>query len=70
MKSLLSHERAKWLIIIVFIGIGAGFTAKNFISLPIECKPREVTHHFEETVEKLVFSGKVPLEYYFLFYLS
>ena len=37
MEKLLLSERAKWVFIIILIGIGAGFTAKNVISYPTEC---------------------------------
>tara|TARA_Y100001968_G_C18886562_1_gene494190 strand:+ start:165 stop:314 length:150 start_codon:yes stop_codon:yes gene_type:complete len=39
MNQLLSRERAKWLFAILFVAIGAGFTAKNVIPYPSECLP-------------------------------
>tara|TARA_Y100001968_G_scaffold71754_1_gene63012 strand:+ start:248 stop:454 length:207 start_codon:yes stop_codon:yes gene_type:complete len=42
MNRLLSGERSKWIFVIGLLAIGAGFTAKNVISYPIECTTPEV----------------------------
>ncbi len=39
---LISSERSKWIFLIGVVAIGAGFTAKNVISYPIECMSEEV----------------------------
>ncbi len=41
MNSFFSSERSKWIFVIGLVAIGAGFTAKNVISYPIECAPGE-----------------------------
>ena len=37
MKNFLVSQRAKWLLAIAVIAIGAGFATKNVISYPEEC---------------------------------
>ena len=39
MKNFLVSQRAKWLLAIALISIGAGFATKNVISYPEECNP-------------------------------
>ena len=41
MKNFLTSDRSKWIFVIVLVAIGAGFTAKNVISYPIECVPHK-----------------------------
>jgi len=43
---LFSSERIKWIFIIGVIAIGVGFTAKNVISYPTECKNEEIVSDF------------------------
>ena len=43
---LLSSERSKWIFVIGVVAIGAGFSAKNVISYPIECMSEEVVLDF------------------------
>jgi len=43
---LISSERSKWIFVIGVVAIGAGFTAKNVISYPIECMSEEVVQDF------------------------
>ena len=43
---LISSERSKWIFVIGVISIGAGFTAKNVISYPIECVKEEMVKDF------------------------
>ena len=42
MERLPSGERSKWIFVIGLLGMGAGFTAKNVISYPIECNTSEM----------------------------
>ena len=39
---LISSERSRWIILIGVVAIGAGFSAKNVISYPIECTRQDV----------------------------
>ena len=43
---LISSERSKWIFVIGLGAIGAGFTAKNVISYPTECKSEDVVQDF------------------------
>jgi len=43
---LLSSERAKWLLVLGVVAIGAGFTARNVISYPTECLKEEMVKDF------------------------
>ena len=43
---LLSSERTKCIFVIVVIAIGAGFTAKNVISLPSDCMKDQFVKDF------------------------
>tara|TARA_Y100001968_G_scaffold317083_1_gene345667 strand:- start:508 stop:732 length:225 start_codon:yes stop_codon:yes gene_type:complete len=43
---LLLSERAKWIFVIGVVAISSGFTAKNIISYPIECKQDELVKDF------------------------
>ena len=42
MNRLLSGERFKWIFLIRFLGVVAGFTPKNVISYPDECMTTEM----------------------------
>ena len=53
---LISSERSKWIFVIGLVAIGAGFTAKNVISYPTECRSEEVVQDFatpKETTRNL-----------------
>ena len=53
MRNLLASERSKWIFVIGVVAIGAGFTAKNVISYPTECRPEnglEVTQLIRDLV--------------------
>ena len=48
---LLSSERAKWLLVLGVVAIGAGFTARNVISYPTECMQEEMVNNFDSPIK-------------------
>ena len=48
---LILSERTKWIFVIGLVSIGAGFTAKNVISYPIECMKEEMVNDFASPSE-------------------
>ena len=46
LNRIISSDRTKWIFVIGVVSIGAGFTAKNVISYPTECKSHEVVKEF------------------------